>query len=88
MRDLFHLAADLQVFFIRHHWEFCFIGGIALQRWGEPRLTRDVDVSLLTGFGKEEPFVDKSWHLRQSRRLEKSEPLKADFKTMSHTRWL
>ncbi len=59
MKDLFHLAADLQAFFIQHHWEFCFIGGIALQRWGEPRLTRDVDVNLLTGFGKEEPFVDK-----------------------------
>lgn len=29
-----------------------------MQRWGDPRLTRDVDVALLTGFGNEEPFID------------------------------
>lgn len=39
-------------------WRFCFIGGIALQRWGEPRLTVDVDLTLLTGFGGEAPFID------------------------------
>ena len=30
------------------------MGGVALQRWGEPRLTQDVDLTLLTGFGDEE----------------------------------
>ncbi len=39
------------------NWEFCFIGGIAVQHWGEPRLTRDVDVSVLTGFGAETEFI-------------------------------
>ena len=39
------------------NWEFCFIGGIAVQHWGEPRLTRDVDVSVLTGFGAEAEFI-------------------------------
>ena len=29
-----------------------------MQHWGEPRLTRDIDISLLTGFGAEERFVD------------------------------
>jgi len=38
---------------------FCFIGGVAVQRWGEPRLTADVDLTLLTGFGNEAPFVDR-----------------------------
>jgi hypothetical protein len=33
------------------------MGGVAVQRWGEPRVTRDVDLSLLTGFGNEESFV-------------------------------
>jgi hypothetical protein len=28
--------------------DFCFSGGLAVQHWGEPRLTRDVDVSVLT----------------------------------------
>jgi len=26
-------------------------------RWGEPRFTRDVDVSLLSGFGREDEFI-------------------------------
>ena len=34
------------------------IGGIAVQRWGQPRLTRDADVTLFTDFGNEETFVD------------------------------
>ncbi|MDA0323617.1 MAG: hypothetical protein O2923_13010 [Verrucomicrobia bacterium] len=38
-------------------WEHCIIGGLAVQRWGEPRLTRDVDLTLLTGIGEEEAFV-------------------------------
>ena len=28
-----------------------------MQRWGEPRLTQDADVTLLTGFGNEEGFI-------------------------------
>jgi len=29
-----------------------------VQRWGEPRQTRDVDLTLLTGLGGEERFID------------------------------
>jgi hypothetical protein len=36
---------------------FCFIGGLAVQHWGEPRFTRDVDLTLLTGLGNEEAYV-------------------------------
>lgn len=43
---------------VQQRWRFCFIGGVALQRWGEPRLTVDVDLTLLTGFGGEAAFVD------------------------------
>ena len=32
---------------------FCLIGGIALQRWGEPRMTVDVDATVLSEFGNE-----------------------------------
>ncbi|MCX5902650.1 MAG: nucleotidyl transferase AbiEii/AbiGii toxin family protein [Proteobacteria bacterium] len=67
MIDLFHLSAQLQDMFISSQWKFCFIGGIALQRWGEPRLTRDIDVCLLTGFGGEEPFIDRLLEQYQSR---------------------
>ena len=31
---------------------------MAVQRWGEPRLTQDVDVTLLTGFGGEDAYID------------------------------
>jgi hypothetical protein len=47
----------LQEFFEFRHWPFCIIGGVAALHWGEPRVTRDVDVTLLTGFGTEENFV-------------------------------
>lgn len=58
MTDLFLVAHLLTKFFREQGWPFCFIGGLALQRWGENRLTRDVDVSLFVGFGGEEQFID------------------------------
>ena len=64
MNDLFETAARIQSFCDGHGWRSCFIGGIAVQRWGEPRLTRDVDLTLLTGFGGEESYIDallSSW---------------------------
>ena len=51
-------AGEVQRFCQKHNWRFCFIGGVAVQRWGEPRLTQDVDLTLLTGFGNEEEFID------------------------------
>lgn len=57
MNDLVDLAYELQNFFKEKGWKFCFIGGLAIQRWGMPRLTDDVDITLLTGFGNEEKFI-------------------------------
>ncbi len=51
-------ASEVQRFCQHHGWRFCFIGGVAVQRWGEPRFTQDVDLTLLTGFGGEEFFTD------------------------------
>lgn len=59
MKDLFQAANDLQKFLQERDWRFCFIGGLAVVHWGEPRLTRDIDLTLLTGFGGEEKFVDE-----------------------------
>ncbi|MEA1928224.1 MAG: hypothetical protein U9N73_08445 [Candidatus Auribacterota bacterium] len=59
MKSLFHLASEVQALFLKKDWRFCFIGALAVQRWGEPRLTTDIDITLFTGFGKEEPFVDE-----------------------------
>jgi hypothetical protein len=55
---LFAAAADFQAFCAARGWKSCVIGGLAVQRWGEPRQTRDVDLTLLTGIGGEERFVD------------------------------
>lgn len=57
MNALIRAASDLQDVCVRHHWRFCFIGGLAVQRWGEPRETVDVDLTLLTGFADEGRFV-------------------------------
>lgn len=55
---LFEQAKQVQDTLDALGWSFCFIGGIALQHWGEPRVTRDLDISLFTGFGDERRFVD------------------------------
>lgn len=59
MTELARLAAELGDFCQRRGWRFCVIGGLAVQHWGEPRMTMDVDLSLLTGFGGEESFIDE-----------------------------
>lgn len=42
MNPLFAAAAEIQQLCVQAEWPFCFIGGIAVLRWGEPRVTRDV----------------------------------------------
>jgi hypothetical protein len=51
-------AAAVQEFLESKGWRFCFIGGLAVIRWGEPRMTVDADLTLFTGYGGEAPFVD------------------------------
>jgi len=55
---LFAAAVDAQAFCAARGWRSSVIGGVAVQRWGDPRQTRDVDLTLLTGLGGEEAFVD------------------------------
>lgn len=57
MTEVIKAAADLQTFCDTQAWRCCFIGGLAVQRWGEPRETIDADLTLLTGFGDEDPFI-------------------------------
>lgn len=59
MNELSFLAAELGTFCETRGWRSCVIGGFAVQHWGEPRMTMDVDISLLTGFGEEEAFIDE-----------------------------
>jgi hypothetical protein len=41
MRQLIEIASELQGICDSKRWQSCVIGGLAVQRWGEPRLTRD-----------------------------------------------
>jgi hypothetical protein len=43
VNGLFAAAGEVQRLCEDERWRFCFIGGLAVQRWGEARVTRDVD---------------------------------------------
>jgi hypothetical protein len=67
MTELYMTALEVQRLCEGQNWPFCIIGGIAVQRWGEPRFTRDVDLTIFTGFGGEERYLDfllKDFQLR------------------------
>ena len=59
MNLILEAAVEIQRFFEARDWQFCFIGGVAVQQWSEPRVTDDVDLTLITGFGTEEHFIDE-----------------------------
>ena len=65
--DLFSAALDVQASLTQRGWRFCFIGGLAVQHWGRPRVTDDIDLTLLTGFGGEEKFIAELLRLFPSR---------------------
>lgn len=73
MNPVLATAVEVQRFFEARGWPFCIIGGIAVQRWGEPRVTVDVEVTLLTRFGGEEQFVDALLGRFQPRRADARE---------------
>lgn len=58
MNKLIEAADEVQRFLDMHRVPFCFIGGFAAQRHAEPRVTRDVDVTILTGLGNEARIID------------------------------
>ena len=58
MNPILEAALEIQDFCRARDWRFCIIGALAVQRWGEPRLTQDVDLTVMTGFGAEPRFVD------------------------------
>lgn len=73
MNPLFAAAVDVQAFVLSQGWRSTVIGGLAVQRWGEPRQTRDVDLSLLTGLGNEAAFIDPLLERYRARRTDARE---------------
>lgn len=58
LNPIFSAALEIEAFCRQAGYPFCFIGGLAVQRWGEPRQTQDVDLTIITGYGSEAAFVD------------------------------
>ena len=56
---LLEAAQEIQQFCRSRNWRFCFIGGIAVQRWSEARLTRDAGLTVYTGIGDELPYIEE-----------------------------
>jgi len=56
---LLEAAQEIQQFCRSRNWRFCFIGGIAVQRWGEARLTRDAGLTVYTGIGDELRYIEE-----------------------------
>jgi hypothetical protein len=67
MKSLFRVAAQLDGLLAEKHWQYCFIGGIALQRWGQPRLTNDIDLTILAASDLEIRCVDELLGLYKGR---------------------
>lgn len=57
MIELFHAAKEIAEFFETNRWEYVFIGGLAVLRWGEIRTTADVDATLLTRYQNEKKYI-------------------------------
>jgi predicted nucleotidyltransferase len=57
MNAVYAAAADLQEFVQSKGWPFCFIGGIAVQRWAYPRATDDADMTVFTQVFRDEECI-------------------------------
>jgi len=58
MIELFESAKQLQDFCDLQGWRSCLIGGSAMLRWGQPRVTRHVDLNVLADLGGEDRIID------------------------------
>lgn len=67
INPLFQAGLEFQNAFEKRKWSFCFIGGLAVIRWGEIRITQDIDLCLLCGFGNEEQYIKTLISLYKSR---------------------
>ena len=57
---LLEAAAEVAAFLEERRIPYAFIGGLALQQWGEPRLTRDVDATVLVAEEELPGFVQEA----------------------------
>ena len=55
---LVHAADELLSFLGANGRSACLIGGLVVSRWGEPRVTKDVDATMLVDFNEEAAVLD------------------------------
>jgi len=61
MIDPLEAAWEIHCFMTSHQIPYAIIGGLAVQYWGEPRLTGDVDITA-GGGGKKKGEYDSDNH--------------------------
>lgn len=65
--NILRLAVELGSQLEKLDWPYCIIGGVAVQRWGDPRQTSDVDGMVFAGFGREKIIAAQLLELYESR---------------------
>ncbi len=70
MNPLLVAAREILDWLAANDLRACLIGGLAVQRWGEPRLTQDVDVTVLADYGTEQRVIDLCLSGFQPRRID------------------
>ena len=55
--SIFEAAAELAAFLDEQGVSYAVLGGLAVQHWGEPRVTQDVDIVVVVPSEREEGFL-------------------------------
>lgn len=55
--SIFEAAVEVASVLEQEQIPYAVLGGVALQHWGEPRTTQDVDIVVLVPSDEEEPFL-------------------------------
>jgi hypothetical protein len=59
MNGLIEAASEIQGYLDGQGWKSCIIGGLANLYWGKSRVTRDVDITLIAGWGNEMDYIGR-----------------------------
>jgi len=60
--NLLQALKDVVRFLQEQEIDYALIGGFAIQFWGEPRTTHDIDITVMVPFEKQENFLQKNGH--------------------------
>lgn len=58
MKPIFEAAWEVHTYLRRRKIPYVFIGGLAVQKWGQPRFTKDVDLTVSVPVETTEEFIE------------------------------